>query len=129
MHALSRIQTRLSCQHPEEAAYALGDNSRQQEWDASIEQMEQSATHICAALVQGAALPIRMETRSRLFKVTDIPPFADTKEYENYRNAIAQFLPAHDDPLPSEFRNGLKSILQAFTASATWNVNNLIRPT
>lgn len=124
---------RLNCDHPRQAAVALGDETQRMEWDASIEQMEQWATHACPAFTTPGAIPAN--TESKLFRVTDIPELKDTKEYEHYRNALQRFLRANADPAPQEFGRALERILQNLTApsariaSATWDVTKLIEPT
>lgn len=121
----------LNCHHPRQAALALGNENPNQEWDISIEQMEQWASHVCPAFTTQGAIP----TESKLFRVSDIPELQDTKEYEHYRNALQRFLRANADPAPQEFGRALERILQNLTApsariaSATWDVTKLIRPT
>jgi hypothetical protein len=120
------------CVHPQQAAVALGDASGNQPWDASIEQMERDAQHICPTLAQTIPIPI---TTQRLFKVSEVPELSNTKEYELYRSQLQRFLRAHGSPQQHEFGQALERILQAFTApsaqvaAASWKVTDLIRPT
>jgi hypothetical protein len=119
------------CVHPQQAAVALGDASGNQPWDASIEQMERDAQHICPTLAQTVPIPI---TTQRLFKVSEVPELSNTKEYELYRSQLQRFLRAHGNPQQHEFGQALERILQAFTApsaqvaAASWKVTDLIRP-
>jgi hypothetical protein len=120
----------LLCPHPSQAARALGDESGQQEWDASLEQMTNLSGHVCANLAAAALAP-----SSRLFKVTEIPELSDTKKYEEYRRNLQRFLRANDDPAPHEYGKALERILQQVTdktanvASATWDTQELTKPT
>jgi hypothetical protein len=118
----------IICNHPREAAVALGDATGNQPWTDSVEQMEDLYAHECPTT---AAIPINTQ---RLFKVSEVPEFANTKEYELYRSQLQRFLRAHGRPQRSEYGQALERILQAFTApsakvaAASWQVTDLIRP-
>lgn len=117
----------LFCNHPREAALALGDQSGEQEWDASIEQMEISASHRC---------PDNTSThpggRSTLFKASDVPRFTSTKEYDDFRSSLLMFLQSTEYPAPHEYGMALLRILSTFEdpvakqAAKGWNVQPLV---
>jgi hypothetical protein len=133
MDALAEVRPPTEpCTHPQQAAVALGDASGNQPWEASIEQMEKDSQHICPTLAQAALNPASTQ---RLFKVSEVPEFSNTKEYELYRSQLQRFLRAHGQPQQHEFGQALERILQAFTApsakvaAASWEVTDLLRPT
>lgn len=118
------------CTHPHQLHLSLG-NMSQNDWDENILLVEQ--------LVEQARAPnqnpIIVQPTSRLFKVSEIPEFSNTKEYERYRSQLQRFLRAHGDPQPQEYGQALERILQAFTADSakvaaeSWLVTDLLRPT
>lgn len=118
------------CLHPHQLHLSLGNLSRN-DWDENILFVEQLAEQARSPNPN----PVVLQNTSRLFKVSEIPEFSNTKEYERYRSQLQRFLRAHGDPQPQEFGQALERILQAFTADSakvaaeSWLVTDLIRPT
>jgi hypothetical protein len=113
----------ILCEHPHEAAIALGDETGNQEWEASIEQMETAAQHQCTATT--------IPGRSTLFKASEVPKFTSTKEYDDFRSSLLMFFQSTEKPAPSEFGTALLRILSTFEdpvakqAAKGWNVSTL----
>jgi hypothetical protein len=118
----------LSCPHPYQAACALGDESGQQEWDASLEQMNNLASHTCRPTQNS-------EERSRLFKASEVPEFTSTREYDDYRSSLKMFFLSTEAPASYEYGTALLRILGTFKdpvarqAAKGWDVSTLIHPT
>jgi hypothetical protein len=118
----------LTCPHPYQAARALGDESGQQEWDASLEQMTNLSSHVC----QPNPNP---EERSRLFKASEVPEFTSTREYDDYRSSLKMFFLSTEAPAAYEYGTALLRILGTFKdpvarqAAKGWDVSTLIHPT
>jgi hypothetical protein len=127
MEALAQV----GCIHPHQLHITLGNLSNN-DWDENLGLVEQ----LCE---QARAPPppptVIQATGERLFKVSEIPEFSNTKEYERYRSQLQRFLRAHGSPQPHQFGQALERILQAFTADSakvaaeSWRVTDLIRPT
>jgi hypothetical protein len=115
----------LLCRHPHEAAIALGDQSGEQEWEASLEQMEELAQ-------APSSQATTTNTRSTLFKAADIPKFTTTKEYDDFRSSLLMFLQSTEAPSPHEFGMALLRILSTFEdpvakqASKGWDIRPLL---
>jgi hypothetical protein len=129
--------TQVGCAHPEQAALALGDSTRQQPWETSIEQMEQLSQHTCPAV--NVTIPAQAATTftpvQQMFKADDVPKYSDIKEYEAYRTNLLNFFGSIDSPPPQHFGMALRRILSRFTdphaasAAEGWDVSNTIRAT
>jgi hypothetical protein len=117
----------LSCPHPNQAAQALGDESGQQEWDASLEQMTNLASHVCRTS--------NTEERSRLFKASEVPEFTNTREYDDFRSSLKMFFLSTEAPASHEYGTALLRILGTFKdptarqAAKGWDVSKLVHTT
>jgi hypothetical protein len=125
---LRNFLEQISCPHPRQAALALGDETGQQEWDASIEQMEQAAEHECPTNT-------RTENRSNLFKASEVPEFTNTREYDDFRSSLKMFFQSTEAPSRREYGTALLRILGTFKdpiarqAAKGWDVSKLVHNT
>jgi hypothetical protein len=114
----------LSCLHPRQAALALGDESGQQDWEASVEQMEQATDHECPT---GTT-----QNRSNLFKASEVPEFTSTREYDDFRSSLKMFFQSTEAPSRHEYGTALLRILGTFKdpiarqAAKGWDVSKLV---
>jgi hypothetical protein len=124
LHALKHLAT-SDCNHPEQAANALGDHTGTQAWDASLEQMEELSSHVCpteATLINPS---------SQLFRASDVPKFTSTANYDGFRSSLLSFFQSNDSPSPRQFPQALLRILGTFedptaqVAAQGWNVRPL----
>ncbi|KAH8710121.1 hypothetical protein GQ44DRAFT_714681 [Phaeosphaeriaceae sp. PMI808] len=96
-----------SCRHPQELAQALG-LAEETDWETSREMVRGLVEHRCPVTT------ITPETRSRLFKVSDVPIFANTAYYEGFRSSLLRFFQYEDAPLPHEYERALLRVLISF---------------
>jgi hypothetical protein len=117
------------CNHPREAAVALGNEDGTQEWEASIEQMENASTHVCDTTGNATT-----RSRSTLFKASEVPEFTNTREYDDFRSSLKMFFQSTEAPARHEYGTALLRILGTFKdpvarqAAKGWDVSELINP-
>jgi hypothetical protein len=115
-----------SCRHPQELAQALG-LAEETDWETSLERVRGLVEHRCPVTT------ITPETRSRLFKASDVPVFANTANYESFRRSLLMFFQSADAPLPQDYERALIRVLMSFedpiahAVALHWDVTPFIR--
>ncbi|RYN85842.1 hypothetical protein AA0119_g13065 [Alternaria tenuissima] len=123
---LEALRHFVCCRHPQEAAQALG-LAEETDWETSLEKVRGLVEHRCPVTT---LIP---ETRSRLFKVSDVPVFANTGDYEGFRSSLLRFFQSGDAPLPHDYERALLRVLISFKdpiaheVALTWDVTPFIR--
>jgi hypothetical protein len=114
-----------SCRHPQELAQALG-LAEETDWATSLESLRGLVEHRCPVTT------ITPETRSRLYKASDVPVFANTADYEGFRSSLLMFFQSADAPLPHDYERALLRVLISFKdpiahkAALYWDVTPFI---
>jgi hypothetical protein len=122
----------LGCNHPIALAVALGDLSGNQNWDDSINQVNDLYNHECPRIPANQG---NIYQTVKLFKASDVPKFTDTKLYNRYRGQLKRFLRTVNPPMPEDYGRALEIVLTTFedkTAAAValgWNVDLALRDT
>jgi hypothetical protein len=125
--------TLVGCNHPQEIRDdLLSGNPRYQsdDWEESRGLVRGLAAHRCpdASLFGINTSP----TSGKLFKLSDVPKFTDSKEYPSFRSKLYRFLRTTQPPSVLEFPRALEIILSSFEdeavakATQTWDVTDLI---
>jgi hypothetical protein len=113
------------CRHPQELAQVLG-LAEETDWATSLESLRGLVEHRCPVTT------ITPETRSRLFKASDVPVFANTADYEGFRSSLLMFFQSVDAPLPHDYERALLRVLISFkdpiarAAARGWDVTPFI---
>jgi hypothetical protein len=118
----------LTCNHPAEAQTAL-EIEESRTWDQLLNAMTAHAHHECPE-----PEPETTSGGSRLFKVSDVPEFISSRNYNGYRQQLVDFFASEEPPRRSEYLRALTRITSAFKdphaveAKAGWVMTNLVAP-
>jgi hypothetical protein len=131
--ALSKISAPITpCQHPEEIATDLQAGNpalHPDDWEESRGLVRGLAAHRCP---ETSLFGISSD-KSRLFKITDVPKFTSSREYDTFRSKLDRFLRTTASPLPIDFPRALEIILSSFEdeaiaqATLTWDVSKVVQ--
>jgi hypothetical protein len=131
--ALGKISPSTTpCQHPEEIAADLQAGNpalHPDDWEESRGLVRGLAAHRCPE----ASLFGIPSDKSRLFKITDVPKFTSSREYDTFRSKLDRFLRTTASPLPIDFPRALEIILSSFEdeaiaqATLTWDVSKVVQ--
>lgn len=120
-----RILPEQPCDHPQQLANAL-DRHITQDWEDSIDDVRQLKNRM-------STLPTPTQTRSSLFKISDVPKFTKRTEYWAYRTALERFFSAISEPDSTEYGMALNRIIASWEsedvriAAGHWDINPLLR--
>lgn len=125
---MGKIQTLSPCNHPEQINEDLG-NFAEEVWEDN-----RSAIRGLVLSQENPNLQTTAQS-TKLFKISDVPKFSNTREYDTFRTKLIRFLRTVQPPSPLDYARALEIILTSFEdesitrATLGWDVTQLIRPT